>query len=100
IAGLPGEIIKRDNRALKRGFPRVLGADLIERLVRSPDRGLHRGIDRFGRLFPIWNGQDGVRLCGRSAKIVHAFQVLGVKSRSKSKSKSEDRQYFHMERFG
>ena len=73
VPGLIRKIIERDDCAFECGFAQVLHADLIERLIRRRDCILHRGIDRFGRLLPIGNRQNGICFGSSRAKIIHGF---------------------------
>ena len=54
-SGLIREVVERDDGALKRDFAQILGANLVQCLVRFRDRILHGSFDRFRRLLPIGN---------------------------------------------
>ncbi len=72
-SGLIGEIVERNHGAFKGDFAQILGADLIQRLVRFRDRVLHGSLDRLRRLLPVGDRQHGVRFCSRNAKIIDGF---------------------------
>ena len=68
----------------------VLCADLVERRIRFGDRIFHRGLDRFRRLFPIGDRQDGI--CLRRGRRRKSSTVLSsAASRSTIGSKSESK---------
>ncbi len=98
--GLVGKIIESDDGALEGNFARVLSADLIERLVCFRDCVFHRGIDRFRRLLPIGNSQDGIRFGRRSTEIIDSFKFSTAKIDNDNGEQDRQVKMFHAERFG
>jgi len=69
VAGLVSQIVERHDRALECDFARVLGADLIERLVRGRDR-----------VFVIASTASGV--CSQSGIVRTAFAFAAAARKS------------------
>ncbi len=76
-SGLISEIVECNHGTFEGHFAQILGANLIQRLVRFRDRILRGGLDRLRRLLPVGDRQHGVRFCSRNAKIIDGFQFTG-----------------------